>query len=116
MLGGLAACATVFTSIALIVGVLIYMLATNGMGTEKLADQAEAAIRSMSGLDVDASLGPARVSLDRSQFLAVRVPDVSLKSTADGAPLLEAAGIDFGVQAMPLLVGTISLGSARITD
>jgi hypothetical protein len=116
ILAGIATTATVLTSIAVIGAVLIYVVVTTGIGTDRLGDEAEAAIRSFSGLDVEASLGPARVSVDRSQFLAVSVPDVRLKSRQDGAPLLDAGTIDFGVRALPLLSGNIQLGSARITN
>src|SRR5207342_900621 len=82
----------------------------------KLGEEAEAAIRSLSGLDVDATLGSARMSIERSRLLAITVPDVRLTSSRDGKPLLEAGSIDFGVRALPLLTGSIQLGSARISD
>lgn len=115
----LRTCATVvtlLTSAALILGIAAYLFATTGMGADKLGNEAEAAIRNLSGMDVDAVFGPARFSVDRSQFLAVSIPDVSLKVKQDGAPLLEASAIDFGVRAMPLLSGNVQLGSARVTD
>lgn len=116
LLGTLAAVVTGLTSIAVIGAAVAYLVLANGIGMERIGDEAEAAILDLSGLDVDAKLGPARVSIDRSQFLAVRVPDVSLRSKTDGAPLLDASAIDFGVHALPLLGGSIRLGSARISD
>jgi hypothetical protein len=112
----LAATATVVTSLALIVGVVVYFAASTGMGSERIGDEAEAVIRSFSGLDVDATLGRARMSVERFRLLAITVPNVSLKSKRDGKPLLEAGSIDFGVRALPLLTGSIQLGSARVSD
>ena len=116
MLRGAAATATLFTSVALIAGVCVYVLATTGVSTEKLRDEAEAAIKGFSGLEVDAVLGPARVSVDRSQLLAVEVPNISLRAREGGAPVLEAGKVDFGIRALPLLSGSVQLGSARVSD
>jgi hypothetical protein len=116
MLRGLAAAATLVTSLALVIGVSAYLLATTGISTEELGDEAEAALKSLTGLDVDATLGPARVSIDRSLLLAVNVPRVSLRTRREGAPLIEAGSIDFGLRPVPLLSGRIQLGSARISD
>lgn len=111
-----ATAATVVTSLVLIVGVAIYVFATTGIGTDRLGDEAEAAIRNLSGLEVEASFGPAHVSIDRSQLLAISIPNVRLDAKTGGAPLLEAGSIDFGVRAIPLLSGDVQLGSARISD
>jgi hypothetical protein len=115
-LRGLAAATTLLTSVALIVGVVAYLLATTGISSERLGDEAEAALRNLSGLEVDATLGPARVSVDRLRLLAVSVPDVSLRERHSGQPLLEAGTIDFGLRPVPLLSGNVQLGSARISD
>ena len=115
-LRGAAAVATLLTSIAIIVAGCAYLLATTGISTERLRSEAETAIRGFSGMDVEAVLGPARVSIDRSQFLAVEVPDITLKAKGDGAPVLEARTIEFGIRVLPLLSGSIQLGSARISD
>ncbi len=116
VLRGIATVATVLTSLALILGVGIYVLATTGIGTDRLGNEAETAIRSLSGLDVDATFGRARVSIDASQLLAVSVPDVSLTAKQDGAPLLKAGSIDFGVRPLPLFSGDVQMGSARVSD
>src|SRR5262249_40446836 len=116
MLGILAATATVLTSLAVIAAFVVYVVASTGMGSERIGEEAEAAIRSLSGLDVDASLGPARMSVERFRLLAIAVPNVSLRSKRDGKPLLEAGSIDFGVRALPLLTGSIQLGSARVSN
>jgi len=115
-LRGAATAATLLTSIAIIVAGCAYLLATTGISSERLRDEAETAITGFSGMDVDAVLGPARISIDRSQFLAVEVPDITLKAKGDGAPILEAKTIDFGIRPLPLLSGSIQLGSAHISD
>ena len=94
----------------------LYLLATTGISTERLRDEAETAIKGFSGMNVDAVLGPAQVSVDRSQFLAVEVPDITLKAKDDGSPVLEAKTIEFGIRALPLLSGSIQLGSAHVSD
>jgi hypothetical protein len=111
-----ATVATVCTSLAVIGAVLLYLVATTGLGSDRLGEEAEAAIRNASGLDVDVTLGSAHISIERARLLAVSVPDVRLASRVDGKPLLEAGSIDFGVRALPLLTGSIQLGSARISD
>jgi hypothetical protein len=116
MLRGLAAAATLLTSVVVVAAIVAYVIATSDVTTEKLGDEAEAAIKSFSGLDVDATFGPAHISLDRSHLLAVSVPAVRLKSRQDGTPIIEAGTIDFGVRAVPLLSGNVQLGSARISD
>ena len=112
----IATVATVLTSLALIGVFAIYLVATTGLGSDRLSVEAEAAIRSASGLDVEATLGAAHISIERARLLAVTVPDVKLTSRRDGKPLLEAGSIDFGLRALPLLTGSVQLGSARISD
>ena len=116
VLRGIATAATLLTSVAIIVAGCLYLLATTGISTERLRDEAETAIKGFSGMNVDVVLGPAKVSVDRLQFLAVEVPDITLKAKADGSPVLEAKSIEFGIRAVPLLSGSIQLGSARVSD
>jgi Protein of unknown function len=116
MLGLLATAATVLTSLALIVAAVVYIIVSTGIGSERISDEAEAAIRSFSGLDVEATLGRARMSVERFRLLAITVPDVSLTSNRDGKPLLQAGSIDFGLRVLPLLTGSLQVGSARVSD
>lgn len=116
MLRGVARAATLLTSVVLVIGVALYLFVTNGIDNTMLGEQAEAAIRNLSGLDVEASVGSATISIDRSQFLAVSVPDVRLRTKEGKAPLLEAGTIDFGLRTLPLLSGEVQLGSARISN
>lgn len=116
VLRGIAMAATLLTSGILVIGFALYLFVTNGIDNTMLGEQAEAAIRNLSGLDVEASVGSASISIDRSQFLAVSIPDVSLRTKEGKAPLLEAGAIDFGLRALPLLSGDVQLGSARISN
>jgi hypothetical protein len=116
MLRSIATAATLLTSLALVIGVSAYLLATTGISTEELGDEAEAALKNLTGLDVDATLGPARISIDRSLLLAVNVPEVSLRTRQEGAPLIEAGSVDFGLRPIALLSGRVQLGSARVSD
>lgn len=112
----IATVATVLTSLGVIGVVALYLIASTGFGSDRLGAEAEAAIRNASGLDVDATLGTAHFSIERSRLLAITVPDVKLRSRQDDTPLLEAGSIDFGLRALPLLTGSVQLGSARISD
>lgn len=93
----------------------VYVLGVAGVGGERLRAQAEAAIEKLAGVDLDMSLGPARITLDGSSFLALQVGDVRLRM-ADGRPLAEAGLVRFGVRLLPLLSGEVRLTSARIAD
>jgi hypothetical protein len=106
-----AVLATVFGVLAAIVFVIGY----SGMGSERLRAEAEKAIETFAGVDVTASMGPAGVSVDGSRLVALEVRDVSVKA-ADGAPIIDAGLVRFGVRFLPLLSGNIRLGSARISD
>ena len=99
----------------LVLAVAVYALGASGIGAERLRAEAEVAIEKMAGVDVQVALGPARITLDGSSFLALQVRDVTLKTSA-GEPLAEAGLVRFGVRLMPLLSGEIRLTSARIAD
>ena len=99
----------------LVLAVAVYALGASGIGAERLRAEAEAAIEKMAGVDVQVALGPARITLDGSSFLALQVRDVTLKTSA-GEPLAEGGLVRFGVRLMPLLSGEIRLTSARIAD
>ncbi|MBN9547417.1 MAG: hypothetical protein J0H31_00620, partial [Alphaproteobacteria bacterium] len=58
----------------------VYVLGASGIGTERLRAEAEAAIEELAGVDVDVTVGAARLTLDGSSFVALQVNDVSLKT------------------------------------
>ncbi|OWK18511.1 hypothetical protein AJ88_06115 [Mesorhizobium amorphae CCBAU 01583] len=62
----------------------VYVLGATGFGTERLRAEAETAIEKLAGFDVDVAVGPARLTLDGSSFIALQVSDVVLK-TADAS-------------------------------
>ncbi len=104
--------------LATVLGVLaaiVFVIGYSGMGSERLRAEAEKAIETFAGVDVSASMGPAGVSVDGSRLVALEVRDVSVKA-ADGAPIIDAGLVRFGVRFLPLLSGNIRLGSARISD
>jgi hypothetical protein len=108
LLGGLVA-------LVLLVAVAVYAIGMSGFGAERLRAEAETAIEKLAGVDVDVAVGPARLTLDGSSFIALQVSDVSLK-TADGKPMADAGRVSFGMRLMPLLSGEVRLTSARVSD
>jgi len=108
---------TAFAAImlAVVLVLAVYAIGASGIGSERLRATAEKAIEDLAGIDVNMTLGPARITLDGSSFLALEVGDVSLK-TADGKPMVDAASMRFGVRFLPLLSGEVHLTSARIAD
>ena len=92
----------------------VYAIGASGIGTERLRLEAEAALRRAVGPDAAASIGPARITMDGAQFLALRIEDFRLD--ADGRSQVEAGTLQFGVRLLPLLGGSLKLGTARISD
>jgi hypothetical protein len=93
----------------------VYLVGISGVGSERLRAEAELAVEKLAGVDVNAEVGPARITLDGSSFVALQVSDVSLK-TADGEPMADAGRVRFGVRLIPLLWGEVRLSSAKISD
>ncbi|MET3521101.1 YhdP family protein [Mesorhizobium abyssinicae] len=104
-----------FSALVLLAAAAVYVLGASGIGTERLRAAAEAAIEKLAGFDVDVAVGPARLTLDGSSFIALQVSDVSLK-TAGGKPIADAGRVRFGIRLIPLLSGEVRLTSARISD
>ncbi|TKB35705.1 MAG: hypothetical protein E5V67_16390, partial [Mesorhizobium sp.] len=69
-------------ALVLLAAIGVYVLGTSGIGTERLRAEAETAIEKLAGVDLNVTVGPARLTLDGSSFVALQVSDVSLK-TAD---------------------------------
>ncbi|MER9296159.1 hypothetical protein NKI38_06615 [Mesorhizobium sp. M0621] len=104
-----------FASLVLLAAVVVYLIGASGVGSERLRTEAETALEKLAGVDVNVAVGPARITLDGSSFIALQVSDVSLK-TADGKPMADAGRVRFGVRLFPLLWGDVRLTSARISD
>ncbi|QKC97257.1 YhdP family protein [Mesorhizobium sp. NZP2298] len=102
-------------SLVLLAAVVVYLVGASGIGSERLRTEAEVAIERLAGVDVHVAVGPARITLDSSSFVALQVSDVSLK-TSDGKPMADAGRVRFGMRLVPLLWGEVRLTSARISD
>jgi len=102
-------------SLVLLAAVVVYLVGASGIGSERLRTEAEIAIERLAGVDVHVAVGPARITLDSSSFVALQVSDVSLK-TSDGKPMADAGRVRFGMRLIPLLWGEVRLTSARISD
>ena len=98
-----------------LLAVALYAIGVSGIGAERLRAEAETAIEKLAGFDVDVAVGPARITLDGSSFLALQVRNVSLK-TADGRPMADAGLVRFGIRLLPLLSGEVRLTSAKVSD
>jgi hypothetical protein len=94
----------------------IYAVGASGIGSERLRVAAEQALEQVAGVDIDAAVGPARITFDSMRFLALEVRDVSLKRTADGKAIAEAGAVRFGVRLLPLLSGDVRVSSASLSD
>lgn len=104
-----------FSALMLLAAAAVYLVGASGFGTERLRAEAETAIEKLAGVEVNVTVGPARLTLDGSSFIALQVSDVSLK-TADGKPMADAGRVRFGIRLIPLLSGEVRLTSARISD
>ncbi|RUV12509.1 hypothetical protein EOA91_27905, partial [Mesorhizobium sp. M1A.F.Ca.IN.022.04.1.1] len=102
-------------ALVLLAAIGVYVLGTSGIGTERLRAEAETAIEKLAGVDLNITVGPARLTLDGSSFVALQVSDVSLK-TADGKPMADVGRVRFGMRLLPLLSGEVKLTSARFSD
>ncbi|MBU0582130.1 MAG: DUF3971 domain-containing protein [Alphaproteobacteria bacterium] len=99
-----------------VAAVAVYAIGVSGIGSERLRVAAEQGLEEFAGYDIDASVGPARITFDASRFLALEVRDVSLKNAADGSAIADAGLVRFGVRLLPLLSGELRLSSARLSD
>ncbi|MGO4833102.1 hypothetical protein AB4144_12530, partial [Rhizobiaceae sp. 2RAB30] len=113
-------CAGALAIVAAIVAFLlgaVYFVGISGISSDTLRGEAEAAVERLLGVDVVATLGPARLSFDSSRFLAVEMDDVRFTTPkTDKADIIEAGSVRFGIRVLPLLSGKIRLGSATIAD
>jgi hypothetical protein len=102
-------------ALMLLAAMAVYLIGLSGIGSDRLRIEAETAIEKLAGVDVHVAVGPARITLDSSSFVALQVSDVSLE-TSDGKPMADAGRVRFGVRLIPLLWGEVRLTSARISD
>ncbi|TWG95447.1 uncharacterized protein DUF3971 [Mesorhizobium sp. J18] len=103
-------------ALAIMLAAALYVAGLAGVGSGRLRAEAERAIASLSGLDVNTEFGGTRLTVDRWRFLALEIRDAKVVRTDNGQSLLEAGAIRFGVRVGPLLTGHVQLGSATISD
>ncbi|HTV68355.1 MAG TPA: hypothetical protein VMF90_07445, partial [Rhizobiaceae bacterium] len=104
-----------FSALVVLLVAGIYFVGVYGISTERVHDRAEQALRDLAGLDVEAELGPARLTFGGSGLLSVAVDDIRLIDRATGAPVVEAGSLEFGVKVLPLISGDIEFGSAHLS-
>ncbi len=102
-------------SLLLLLVIAIEALSYSGIGQDRMRHEAERAMEELAGVDVDVSMGQARLALDGVRLIAVEVPDVRL-TRADGTAMAEVGMMRFGIRMLPLLTGEVKLGNARISD
>lgn len=95
---------------------IAFLLVVSGFGSDSLRREAEAAIGQFTGIQVSATMGSPHFSIDASNFVGVELRDVSLATLLDGAEIIKAGAIRFGIRFKPLLSGEFKLGSASIAD
>jgi Protein of unknown function len=116
ILRGLSIGAAAFGGVLLLAICAILFVGITGLGSDRLRQEAEAAIQRLAGVDVAASIGSASLSLDGSRFVALQVRDVTFVKPAGGETMLDAGLVRFGVRFWPLISGQVRLGSATISD
>jgi hypothetical protein len=94
----------------------LFVFGVPGVGGERLRAEAEAALTRLAGVDIDATIGNPRLSVDGSRFLGIQIDDVRVSGAESGLDILDAGTIRFGLRFIPLLSGNVQLGSAGIED
>ncbi|HHZ08346.1 MAG TPA: hypothetical protein GX405_06155 [Rhizobiales bacterium] len=100
--------------VAILLAAAIYLVGVNGIGTDTVRDEAEVAVEHLLGIDLDASLGPARLSFDRERFLAVEIEDALFRTATQ--EVVRAGSVRIGLRPLALLAGRIEVGSVRIEN
>jgi hypothetical protein len=94
----------------------VFVIGSFGFSSDRLRDEAQAAISRLAGQPLETRLGPARISLDHSRLVALDLQGVEIGSGDGTAPHIRAGTLRFGLHVMPLLSGRIELGSAALSD
>ena len=100
--------------LVVVLGLGVYLAGLAGVGSEPLAQKAEAAIQSLTDVKVETHVGSARIVFDRHNLLALEVRDVHIAKADGGETLLDAGLMRFGFDLAALLTGDLRLGSAKI--
>lgn len=94
----------------------VFVIGSFGFSSDRLRDEAQAAISRLAGQPLETRLGPARISLDHARLVALDLQGVEIGSGDGSAPHIRAGTLRFGLHVMPLLSGRIELGSAALSD
>ena len=103
-------------SIIVLVPLAVYAIGVSGFGNERLRAEAEAALTRLAGRNIDAAIGSPRLSLGPERLLAVEIDNVRIVDAETPGNQIDAGVVRFGLETMPLLSGTVRLGSASIED
>ena len=102
-----------FTLIVLALAAL-YAVAASGIGSNRMREEAERAIKRIAGVEVEVSTGATSLTTDASRLIALHVSDVQLAQL--GGSTVRAGSVRFGVRPWPLLGGRLEIESASIAD
>lgn len=94
----------------------LHAVGLSGVGSDRMREAAETALRDMAGVDAVVSMGPSRITLDGMRFLALEVQDVSFRRRDDDAEMMRAGSVRFGARLMPLLSGEVKVSSVGLSD
>ena len=94
----------------------VFVIGSFGFSSDRLRDEAQAAISRLAGQPLETRLGPTRISLDHARLVALDLQGVEIGSGDGSAPHIRAGTLRFGLHVMPLLSGRIELGSAALSD
>jgi hypothetical protein len=103
-------------ALALVVITGLYAAVSLGAGSQTLRYHAERSIAALAGHPVDVEFGGTALTLAGGALLSLQIENARISDARDGRALAEAGSIGFGVRLLPLLVGKVELGSARIAD
>lgn len=91
----------------------VTLVGSSGPVSRLLQTRVEAAVRQALGPSANVTMGPARLSFDGAQALAVQLDDFQLARTP-GNPGLQADELSVGIRLLPLLAGRLELSNARV--
>lgn len=107
----IAAAVGAFGAVALAVAVIV-----SGLGDERLRVEAQEALGSLAGRDVEVAVGGVGVSLDGLRGLALRIDDVTVTSADTGAEATRVGSARLGLDILPLLGGKLKFRSLSVSD
>lgn len=107
---------TTVVFLALILAAGLYLIGLSGVGREQMRARAEAAIEKITGRDMVATLGGARISLDGARLLALEVNNVALRPEGSDTNIADAGTLRFGLLMGALVRGHLELGSVSVEN